>query len=40
MAWIAFGDQVGGLDLTGLGLVFLGVSLTYIPPSSSHPKKR
>jgi drug/metabolite transporter (DMT)-like permease len=40
MAWIAFGDQVGGLDLTGLALVFLGVSLTYIPPSSSHPKKR
>jgi drug/metabolite transporter (DMT)-like permease len=40
MAWVAFGDKVQVMDLTGLALVFLGVSLTYLkyPASSNHVK--
>lgn len=30
MAWLAFGDEVGVMDLTGLALVFAGVLLTYL----------
>ncbi len=37
MAWVAFGDKVQVMDLTGLALVFLGVSLTYLKyPTSSN----
>ncbi len=41
MAWLAFGDQVAIIDVAGLGLVFVGVFLTYLkyPPSSKSEKK-
>jgi len=29
MAWVAFGDKVQIIDLTGLALVFVGVIITY-----------
>lgn len=35
MAWLAFGDEVQILDLTGLVIVFLGVFLTYLKYPSS-----
>ncbi|MEQ8350765.1 MAG: DMT family transporter [Leptospiraceae bacterium] len=30
MAWLAFGDEVQAVDLLGLGLVLIGVMLTYL----------
>ncbi|GAB3534956.1 DMT family transporter [Pontibacter brevis] len=37
MAWMAFGDKVQMIDLTGLALVFVGVFLTYLKyPASSN----
>ncbi len=39
MAWIAFGDKVQAVDLTGLGLVFLGVVLTYLRYPAASIKK-
>lgn len=36
MEWIAFGDIVEVVDLYGLGLVFVGVSLTYLKFGSSN----
>jgi drug/metabolite transporter (DMT)-like permease len=40
MAWVAFGDKVKGIDIIGLSLVFVGVSLTYLKHSapSNHLK--
>jgi len=35
MAWLAFGDEVHLVDLTGLGLVALGVFVTYLKVPSS-----
>jgi len=40
MAWLAFGDTVELIDLTGLGIVFFGVFLTYMKfPASSNSRK-
>ena len=41
MAWVAFGDKVQVIDLTGLALVFAGVFMTYlkVPASSDRMKK-
>lgn len=40
MAWVAFGDKVQLIDVTGMALVFVGVSLTYLRyPAQSKYKK-
>ena len=41
MAWVAFGDKVQVIDLTGLALVFAGVFMTYlkVPASADRMKK-
>jgi drug/metabolite transporter (DMT)-like permease len=40
MAWVAFGDKVQKIDLTGLAIVFVGVFLTYLRyPGSTNRMK-
>lgn len=39
MAWLAFGDKVETMDLTGLGIVFMGVLLTQLKKKPSITNK-